>query len=77
MKSFIKKLLREAIDKTITCKKCGWHWKKSEGGPDMYFCHKCGTDNTPDNIKEEKEALTFALLAAREKTERYNIRATF
>jgi 8-oxo-dGTP pyrophosphatase MutT (NUDIX family) len=60
MKSFIKKLLREAIDKTITCKKCGWHWKKSEGGPDMYFCHKCGTDNTPNNIKEEKEKIESA-----------------
>jgi len=54
MKPLIKQLLREAIDKPITCKKCGWHWKKSEGGPDMYFCHKCGTDNTPDNIKEEE-----------------------
>ena len=55
MKAFIKQLLRENIDKTITCKNCGWQWKKSEGGPDMYFCHKCGCDNTPDNIKEEKE----------------------
>lgn len=53
-KTFIKKLLREnLIDKTITCEKCGWHWKKSEAGPDMYFCHKCNHDNTPDNITEE------------------------
>lgn len=55
-KTFIKKLLREnLVDKTITCKKCGWKWKKSEAGSDMYFCHKCGSDNTPDNITEEKE----------------------
>jgi len=52
MKSIIKKLLRENIDKTITCEKCGWHWKHSQGGPDMYFCHKCHHDNTPDNIDE-------------------------
>ena len=52
MKEYIKKLFREAIDKIIKCKKCGWTWKKSESGPDMYFCHKCGHDNTPDNIKE-------------------------
>ena len=55
MKDLIKKLLREAIDKIIKCKKCGWSWKKSDSGSDMYFCHKCGHDNTPDNIKEEKE----------------------
>jgi 8-oxo-dGTP pyrophosphatase MutT (NUDIX family) len=60
VKLFIKELLREAINKTITCKKCGWHWNKSEGGPDMYFYHKCGTDNTPDNIKEEKEKIESA-----------------
>jgi hypothetical protein len=52
MKQNIKKILREALDQTITCKKCGWKWKKSESGPDMYFCHKCGYDNTPDNISE-------------------------
>ena len=60
MKSVIKQLLKEALDKTITCKKWGWKWKRSESGPDMYFCHKCGTDNTPDNIKEEKEKLESA-----------------
>lgn len=54
MRNIIKKLLKEELDKTITCKnkKCGWHWKHSQGGPDMYFCHKCGTDNTPDTIDE-------------------------
>ena len=57
MKDIIKKLLRENLDKTITCKKCGWHWKHSEGGSDMYFCHKCGTDNTPDNISEAAKGL--------------------
>lgn len=60
MKTLIKQLLKEAIDKIITCKKCGWKWKRSESGPDMYFCHKCGHDNTPDNIKEEKEKIEAA-----------------
>lgn len=52
MKSLIKRLLREGIEGKITCEKCGWNWKKSESGPDMYFYHKCGHDNTPDNISE-------------------------
>jgi hypothetical protein len=54
MKELIKKLLKETLDKIIKCSKCGWSWKKSEGGADMYFCHKCGHDNTPDNINEMK-----------------------
>ena len=60
MKELIKQLFREAVDKIIKCKKCGWTWKKSESGPDMYFCHKCGHDNTPDNIKEEKKMIKAA-----------------
>lgn len=51
MKSIIKKYLRELYDQIIKCKNCGWEWKKSEGGPDLYFCHKCHHDNTPNNIK--------------------------
>lgn len=31
----------------ISCSKCDWSWKKSEGGSDLYKCHKCGHDNTP------------------------------
>jgi predicted RNA-binding Zn-ribbon protein involved in translation (DUF1610 family) len=45
MKEIIKKLLRESLDKTITCEKCGWDWEKSESGSDAYICHKCGYDN--------------------------------
>jgi len=54
MKSLIKLKLREEANKKIICKKCGWTWDKADGGPDMYFCHKCGKDNTPDNITETK-----------------------
>ena len=31
----------------IECQSCGWDWKVSEGGDDLYICHKCYTDNEP------------------------------
>jgi hypothetical protein len=58
LKPMIKSLLREALDKTITCKKCGWHWKESESDKkDLYICHECGNDNTP-----KKQTLNEAIL---------------
>lgn len=52
MKKYIKKLLHEALDKTISCEKCGWDWKASESSEkDMYLCHKCGYNNKP-RLKE-------------------------
>ena len=63
IKPMIKLLLREALDKTITCKKCGWHWKESESDKkDLYICHKCGYDNTP-----KKESLNERILTKKEK----------
>ena len=63
MKPIIKSLLREALDKTITCTKCGWHWKESQSDKkDLYICHKCGHDNTP-----KKESLNERLLTKKEK----------
>jgi hypothetical protein len=39
----------EMVTKTrVICDDCGWSWKKSEGGDDMYICHKCGCDNDPN-----------------------------
>ena len=35
------------VGNKIVCDKCGWNWKISEGGNDLYICHKCGNDNTP------------------------------
>jgi tRNA nucleotidyltransferase/poly(A) polymerase len=52
MRWLIKKVLYEALNNLITCKKCGWEWKMSEGGDDMYICHKCGHDNTPNALNE-------------------------
>jgi hypothetical protein len=60
-KSLIKNLLREALDKTITCSECGWHWKESESEKsDLYVCHECGHDNTP------KKSLNESLLTKKE-----------
>lgn len=48
-----KKELEEGEE--IKCK-CGWKWDKSEGGKDMYVCHKCGNDNSPLTEKILREA---------------------
>jgi hypothetical protein len=37
-------LLFENSNEQINCK-CGWSWKKSEGGKDPYICHHCGLNN--------------------------------
>ena len=29
----------------IECQNCGWDWKVSDGGDDLYICHKCNADN--------------------------------
>jgi hypothetical protein len=63
MKELIKKLLRESLDKKITCKKCGWNWKESQSEKsDLYNCHKCGYDNTP-----KKKSISEAILTKEEK----------
>lgn len=42
-----------SMDKTITCKNCGWSWKESQTTlEDKYICHKCGFDNQPYYRKE-------------------------
>ena len=47
-----KKKLQEAVtDTEVICDNCGWHWSIADGGDDLYVCHKCGHDNTP-NSKE-------------------------
>jgi tRNA(Ile2) C34 agmatinyltransferase TiaS len=38
-------------DKVI-CDKCGWSWDISEGGDDVYTCHKCGHVNSENNKQE-------------------------
>ena len=47
-------------DQTITCEKCGWHWKASEGGNDLYVCHKCGHDNSDEyDVESEDDVRDF------------------
>jgi hypothetical protein len=33
---------------SIVCDGCGWTWKIKDGGDDLFMCHKCGHDNTPE-----------------------------
>jgi hypothetical protein len=59
-RDFIVKKIREGLTKEITCKKCGWSWNKSETTPsDMYICHKCGKDNTPDLSESKEQPILF------------------
>jgi DNA-directed RNA polymerase subunit RPC12/RpoP len=56
MKDFIKKLIKEIIDKLIVCKNCGWSWKESESSKkDLYICHKCWLNNEPYYIDKNKK----------------------
>ena len=56
MKNIVKSLLKEALDKTITCSKCGHKWKLKDGGDDPYVCHECHPENLP------KESINESLL---------------
>ena len=48
-------ILKELVTATeIICDNCGWRWKIKDGGDDLYICHKCNHDNTPEELKEEK-----------------------
>jgi hypothetical protein len=49
-------LLKELVtNMEIICDNCGWRWKIKDGGDDLYICHKCGHDNNPEKLQEEKE----------------------
>jgi hypothetical protein len=46
-------ILKELVTATeIICDNCPWRWKIADGGDDLYICHKCWHDNTPEHIKE-------------------------
>ena len=48
--------LNEAVvGDEIVCDNCGWNWKITDGGDDLYICHKCGHDNTPLNEADPKK----------------------
>jgi hypothetical protein len=49
-------ILKELVtNMEIICDNCGWRWKIKDGGDDLYICHKCGHDNNPEKLQEEKE----------------------
>jgi len=41
--------LNEIVTATqVICDNCGWKWDIADGGDDLYICHKCNHDNTPE-----------------------------
>ena len=48
-------ILNETVtDTDIICDNCGWTWAIVDGGDDLYICHTCGHDNTPNKMNEQK-----------------------
>jgi tRNA(Ile2) C34 agmatinyltransferase TiaS len=41
----LQKLTEMVDSEKVVCDECGWSWKLSEGGDDLYICHKCGHNN--------------------------------
>ena len=42
-------LLNEIVTATqVICDNWGWKWDIADGGDDLYICHKCNHDNTPE-----------------------------
>lgn len=44
----LKPLLERKTAKRIHCAECPHSWPVSTGGKDLYRCHECGHDNTPN-----------------------------
>ena len=43
------------VDDRIECDKCDHSWPIITGGREPYLCHKCGHDNTPVEMIDEKK----------------------
>ena len=41
------KINEEIVGNKIECDNCEWSWYIKDGGDDLYICHKCYHDNTP------------------------------
>ena len=50
--SQLKKIIEAVVDGDVICDNCGWSWELSDGGDDLYMCHKCGHDNS-ENLEEK------------------------
>ena len=49
------KLFEEFSANSVTCDNCGWDWQLEDGGHDVFICHECGHDNSPESIHESEE----------------------
>lgn len=45
----LTKINNDLNKEKIVCENCGWSWDISEGGDDLYTCHKCGHVNSENN----------------------------
>jgi hypothetical protein len=55
--NLVSPVIKEIVtDTEVICDNCGWEWDVTDGGDDLYVCHKCGHDNTPTPINEVGEA---------------------
>jgi hypothetical protein len=55
--NLVSPVIKEIVtDTEVICDNCGWEWDITDGGDDLYMCHKCGHDNTPTPINEVGEA---------------------
>jgi hypothetical protein len=52
-KSYIDEFEYLFVGDTIKCENCGWQWNMKDGGTDPYVCHKCGYDNSQQNMSKQ------------------------
>jgi len=51
-REYTDSLTESIVGDRIICDNCGWNWPIKDGGSDLYICHKCNHDNTPNQINE-------------------------
>ena len=49
-------------EEKILCGNCNWSWNRSEGGDDLFMCHKCGTDTQVFNSESKDSKQGVAVL---------------
>ena len=49
-------------EEKILCSNCNWSWNRSEGGDDLFMCHKCGTDTQVFNSESKDSKQGVAVL---------------
>jgi hypothetical protein len=50
------KSFEEFTPNTVICDECGWEWELQDGGKDVFLCHECGHDNSPEFMNEAEKA---------------------